>query len=124
MRMYRPFNWFDPCDMHYPKSEPCNLTLLIEQSQVPVTPIRRFKSTLPDEPHNPRDDYNVSQTINGTDACLKAGISGLGITGPSTIYKNLSFQELFEHEQKNKEGVVVSAEYGETFAIDTGKYTG
>jgi phosphoenolpyruvate carboxykinase (ATP) len=66
----------------------------------------------------------VSQTVEGTDACLKTGISTLGITGPSTIYRNLTFQELFEHEQANNEGLVASAEYGDTFTVDTGKFTG
>lgn len=55
---------------------------------------------------------------------MKTGISTLGITGPSTVYRNLTFQELFEHEQANKEGVVASAEYGDTFTVDTGKFTG
>jgi len=71
-----------------------------------------------------RDEYGVSQTVQGTDACLKVGLDKLGITGPSTIYRNLTFQELFEHEQANREGVVAKAEYGDTFAVDTGKYTG
>lgn len=82
------------------------------------------KSTLSHEPHQPRDDYHVAATIEGTDACLKVGINTLGITGPSTIYRNLSFQELFEHEQANNEGVVANAEYGDTFTVDTGKFTG
>lgn len=72
----------------------------------------------------PRDDYDVGDTIEGTDACLRAGISSLGITGPSTIYKNLSYREIFEHEQENAEGIVAAAEYGDTFCVDTGKFTG
>lgn len=40
------------------------------------------------------------------------------------MYRNLSYPELFEHEQRNKEGVVAKAEYGDTFTVDTGKYTG
>jgi len=71
-----------------------------------------------------RDAYQCSSTLQGTDACLKAGIDTLGITGPSTIYRNLTYQELFEHEQANKEGIVAKAEYGDTFTVDTGKYTG
>ncbi len=54
----------------------------------------------------------------------KVGITSLGITGPSTIYHNLSYPELFEHEKKNKEGKIAKAEYGETFTVDTGKFTG
>ena len=64
--------------------------------------------------HGPRDDYNVAQHVKGTDACKKVGLDKLGITGPSTIYRNLTYQELFEHEQANNEGVVAKAEYGDT----------
>lgn len=71
-----------------------------------------------------RDAYNVSRTVEGTDACLKVGLDKHGITNPSTLYRNLTYQELFEHEQKNNEGVVAKAEYGDTFTVDTGKYTG
>lgn len=71
-----------------------------------------------------RNAYKVAATLEGTDACLKAGIDTLGITGPSTVYKNLTYPELFEHEIVNKEGVVAKAEYGDTFTVDTGKYTG
>jgi len=71
-----------------------------------------------------RDLYNISRTVEGTDACLKVGLDKLNITNPSTLYRNLTYQELFEHEQKNNEGVVATAEYGDTFTVDTGKYTG
>lgn len=71
-----------------------------------------------------RDAYRVNRTVEGKDACQKAGIDSLGIHGPHTVYRNLSFQQLFEHEQANKEGVVAKAEYGDTFTVDTGKYTG
>jgi Phosphoenolpyruvate carboxykinase len=71
-----------------------------------------------------RDLYNVSQTVTGTDACRKVGIHGLGITGPGTVYRNLTYPQLFEHEVANSEGVVAKAEYGDTFTVDTGKYTG
>jgi phosphoenolpyruvate carboxykinase (ATP) len=36
----------------------------------------------------------------------------------------LTFQELYEHEQANNEGIVAKAEYGDTFTVYTGKYTG
>jgi ATP-dependent phosphoenolpyruvate carboxykinase len=71
-----------------------------------------------------RGDYNSSSVFEGTDACSKAGISNLGITGPSTIYKNQTFEELFQHEVANNEGKVAHAEYGDTFTVDTGKFTG
>jgi len=83
-------------------------------------------STFPEEAPlaESRDTYNVSQTHEGSDACAKVGIDKLGITGPSTLYRNLTFQELFDHEVANEEGVVAHAEYGDTFSIDTGKFTG
>lgn len=62
--------------------------------------------------------------MEGTDACLKVGLDKLGITNPSTLYRNLTYQELFEHEQANKEGVVAKAEFGDTFTVNTGKFTG
>ena len=40
------------------------------------------------------------------------------------VYRNLTFQELFEHEQNNNEGIVANAKYGPTFSVDTGKFTG
>lgn len=54
----------------------------------------------------------------------QVGISSLGVTNPTTIHHNLSYEQLFEHEKRNKEGVVIQAKYGETFAVDTGKFTG
>lgn len=74
--------------------------------------------------HTARDDYNVSETIQGNDACSKVGIDKLGIHDPSTIYHNLTFQELFDHEVANGEGQIAHAEYGDTFTVDTGKFTG
>ena len=54
----------------------------------------------------------------------QVGITSLGITNPNTIHHNLTYDTLFEHEKKNDEGVVIKAKYGETFAVDTGKFTG
>jgi len=71
-----------------------------------------------------RDDYNVAQIVQGPDACQKVGLSKLGITKVKTLYRNLGYEQLFEHEQRNREGVVAKAEYGDTFTVDTGKYTG
>eukprot|EP00941_MAST-03F_sp_MAST-3F-sp1_P003962 g3962.t1 len=66
--------------------------------------MRRMISNGPSRPHN---------------------LEAIGITNPSqTIHHNLSYMELFEHEKKNNEGVVLNADYGETFAVDTGKFTG
>lgn len=36
----------------------------------------------------------------------------------------MSYQEIFEHEKANKEGFVAKAEYGDTFTVDTGHFTG
>jgi ATP-dependent phosphoenolpyruvate carboxykinase len=83
-----------------------------------------YKSAVPVENDEIRGNYNSSVTYSGSDACDKAGISALGINGPSTIYKNQTFEQLFQHEVKNNEGKVASAEYGETFTVDTGKFTG
>lgn len=71
-----------------------------------------------------RDAYDISQTYTGTDACKKVGLDKLGITGPTTIYRDLSYPDLFEHEQKNGDGEVAKAEYGDVISIMTGKYTG
>jgi len=84
----------------------------------------RYKSTSTKPSANSREAYNVSETVSGTDACANVGIDKLGITGPNTIYHNLTFQELFDHEVANEEGKVASAEYGDTFTVDTGKFTG
>ena len=34
----------------------------------------------------------------------KIGLDKLGINGPETIYHNLSYDDLFEHEVENNEG--------------------
>lgn len=83
-----------------------------------------FKSALPIELDPIRSGYDSSATYVGTDACVKAGISKLGITGPKTIYKNQTFEGLYQHEVSNGEGKVANAEYGDTFTVDTGKFTG
>ena len=71
-----------------------------------------------------RDAYKISSKVEGSDACKKVGIDILGINNIKTIYRNLSYPELFEMEKQNKEGDVVDAKYGETFCVHTGKYTG
>mmetsp|Transcript_5602 Transcript_5602/g.8199 ORF Transcript_5602/g.8199 Transcript_5602/m.8199 type:complete len:617 (+) Transcript_5602:167-2017(+) len=80
------------------------------------------KSAVPIIDDHIRGDYNSSSVIEGADACSKAGISNLGINGPSTIYKNQTFEELFQHEVANNEGKV--AHTRDTFTVDTGKFTG
>lgn len=82
------------------------------------------KSALPREEDPIRGGYDSSTIYAGSNACDKAGITKLGITGPTTIYKNQTFEELFQHEVANDEGKIASAEYGETFTVDTGKFTG
>ncbi|KAL3938097.1 MAG: hypothetical protein SGBAC_006926 [Bacillariaceae sp.] len=97
-----------------------------EQQQPKYYSQRVWKSTLaePSLSAETRDSYNISQNVEGTDACLKVGLDKLGITNPSMIHRNLTYQELYEHEQANDEGKVAKADYGDTFAVDTGKYTG
>ena len=57
-------------------------------------------------------------------ACTNLGLSKLGIHKPDVIHHNLSHDELFKHEQKNNEGVLMKCKYGDTFSVDTGKFTG
>ena len=56
--------------------------------------------------------------------CKKYGLDSLGIHNPKNINYNLSYDELFLHEVNNKEGVVFKTKYGDTFGVDTGKFTG
>ena len=57
-------------------------------------------------------------------ACTNLGLSKFGIHKPHVIHHNLSYDELFKHEQKNNEGVLMKCKYGDTFSVDTGKFTG
>jgi len=86
---------------------------------------RAFKSTkaISDE-LPPRDNYNISEIVEGSNSCAKLGLTDHGISNIKTIFHNLSFQQLFDHEVANEEGKVASAEYGDTFTVDTGKFTG
>jgi len=52
------------------------------------------------------------------------GINSLGIINPSIIHHNLNYDELCKHEVKNNEGIIMKTKYGDTFAVDTGKFTG
>lgn len=52
--------------------------------------------------------YLVSQTVRGKDACARSGLAKLGITKPTAIFRNLSYQEIFEHEKIKKEGNFVN----------------
>lgn len=63
-----------------------------------------------------------SRFLSGT--CTNLGLSKLGIHKPDVIHHNLSHEELFKHEQKNNEGVLMKCKYGDTFSVDTGKFTG
>lgn len=49
------------------------------------------------------------------------GLEQVGITSVKNLYHNLSYEELFQHEIKNKEGVVSSLG---AVSVDTGKFTG
>lgn len=84
-----------------------------------------FQSTVTESPNDPaRGGYNTSRTYKGTGACKDAGIDKVGITGPTTVYKNLTYQELWEHEVKNGDGEIAKCEYGDCMSVLTGKYTG
>ena len=54
----------------------------------------------------------------------KYSLNTLGIHNPSKVYYNLSHDELFEHEIKNKEGHIFKTKNGDCFGVDTGKFTG
>jgi len=106
---------FAPKNFHAPRRQEQARWKSTAVAEDPVVPWAEGES---------RDTYNVARTVVGTDACLSVGLDKLGITNPTTIYRNLTFGELFEHEKANNEGVVAEAVYGETFAVDTGKFTG
>jgi len=59
-----------------------------------------------------------------SNACVELGLDKLGITNPSEIYYNLTYDKLLEHEKNNNEGVLMSCKYGNTFSVNTGKFTG
>jgi phosphoenolpyruvate carboxykinase (ATP) len=71
-----------------------------------------------------RDGYKVSRIYEGPAACKEVGLDKLGITGPTKIYRNLSYQELNEHEIANGDGEIAKCKYGDVTQVDTGKYTG
>jgi phosphoenolpyruvate carboxykinase (ATP) len=54
----------------------------------------------------------------------KYKLDKVGITEPKKINYNLTHDELFDHEVKNREGNVFDVKYGNTFGVDTGKFTG
>ena len=56
------------------------------------------------------------------DACAASGIDSIGITKVKTVYKNLSYEELREHEERQNEGLVTN--HDGCFAVDTGVFTG
>jgi hypothetical protein len=74
--------------------------------------------------YHPRNSYNVSTTVTGSDACEKLKLTTLGIQGPTTLFHNLTFEELHQHEIANGEGEIAYTKYGKTFTVDTGKFTG
>ena len=51
------------------------------------------------------------------------GLESLGLKGEPTIHRNLTYEDLATHEKNNNEGTFVEAEYGNTFAVDTGTLT-
>lgn len=73
-----------------------------------------YKSALPISEDPIRGNYDSSEIYTGSNACESAGIDTLGITSPQTIYKNQTFEELYQHEVANGEGKVAHAEYGDT----------
>ena len=80
------------------------------------------KTNLQNIYHSSYPFMNLSKGFSSTPKDV--GINDLGIINPQVVHRNLSYPELFRHEKANKEGVVMKAKYGNTFAIDTGKFTG
>ena len=66
----------------------------------------------------------IHNTRNIVSTCSDTGINTYGIHSPKKVFHNLSYSELFDHEKQNKEGEVLQCKYGETFLVDTGKFTG
>ena len=50
--------------------------------------------------------------------------NSLGIRVPKTVYHNLNYDKLHQHEIQNQEGQLMKTGNGNTFAVDTGKFTG
>ena len=61
---------------------------------------------------------------NIVSSCSDTGATLYGINSPKEVFHNLSYSELMEHEKNNQEGVVLNCKYGDTFLVDTGKFTG
>ena len=74
--------------------------------------------------HIIRRNRNSISKLNISKATNEVGINSLGIINPSIIHHNLNHNELFKHEVQNNEGIIMKTKYGDTFAIDTGKFTG
>ena len=64
---------------------------------------------------------NARRAFSGRSHSSLAGLQNLGITRPTKIHRNLTWDQLGEHEKRNKEGIFVD---NGTFAVDTGKFTG
>lgn len=79
--------------------------------------MRSMSSAVADPPSD-----NPNQTYTSGTGCSMTGIDRLGITAVPTVYRNLSYEELAEHEAKNNEGIFT--EQGGCFAVDTGVFTG
>jgi len=60
--------------------------------------------------------------IEASPACVASGIDSLGIVNPTTVHKNLGYDQLRAHEELNKEGVVTS--HNGCYSVDTGVFTG
>lgn len=68
--------------------------------------------------------FSRKNTKSFSSRCNNLGLYKFGIHNPAVVHHNLSYEELFKHEIKNKEGVIMKCKYGDTFSIDTGKFTG
>lgn len=66
---------------------------------------------------------NINRNLRNFSTLRVPQLVNLGINN-SNIKYNLSYEQLFDDEVKNKEGRVFKTEYGDTFGVDTGKFTG
>ena len=64
------------------------------------------------------------KSIIGLNRHRHSDLRKLGIINNSTIHHNLNYKDLLEHEIKNNEGSLLTTKGSNTYAIDTGVFTG
>ncbi len=59
-----------------------------------------------------------------TTYCNKCNLNKLGLHDNKIIHYNLSYSDILKHEERNNEGKLLNCKYGNTYSVNTGKYTG